>query len=127
MHVLQEERDDTGSSSNMLCGYVCGVHHGTGSTASLQPHERPLLQSASPAAILTDGSGIKGLRALNACCCQSHLSFSGTHLTMSLSFYTVQGPLVLIPGQTLDHLSSLKHLHSLALNTPSALLSDITS
>lgn len=116
MHVLQEERDDMGSSSNMLCGYVSGMHNGTGSVASLQPHERPLLQSTSPAAVLTDGSGIKGLRALNACCCQSQLSFSGTHLTISLfSFDTVQGPL--------DHLSGLKHLHSLA----SALLSNITS
>ena len=91
----------------MIFGYVCGVHHGTGRAASLQPHERPLLQSTSPAAVMTDGSGIKRLRALNACCCQSHLSFSGTHLTMPLFFYTVQGPLVLIPGQTLTTLVAL--------------------
>ena len=74
VHVLQKEREDTGSSNNVLCGYVRGVHHRAGSAASLQPDERSLLQSSSPAAVLTDGLGIKGLRALNAHCCQSHLS-----------------------------------------------------
>lgn len=63
-----------GSSGNVLCDYLCGVPRGAGSAASLWLDERPQLQSPSPAAVLTDGLGIKGLRVLNAHCCQSHLS-----------------------------------------------------
>lgn len=106
----------TGSAASCV---VC-LFQGAGDGASLQPDERPQLQSPSPAAILTDGLGIKGLRGLNALCCQS--SFSSTHLTMSVSFQTVHGPHV-DSRINANPLCGRKHLHSLA----SAPLSDITS
>lgn len=83
---------------------LCGACRGAGGVASLR-------HSPSPAAILTDGLEIKGLGALNARCCRSHLSH--THLTLSLSsFQTIQEP----PDSRINAscLSGLKYLHSMA-------------
>lgn len=74
VHMLQKELEEAGSSNAVFYSYLCSVPRGAGSAASLRPDERPQLQSPSPAAILTDGLGIKRLRVLNAHCCQSHLS-----------------------------------------------------